>query len=160
MNCPSCGAPLRLAAGNTSLRCEYCKLVVAVEADDTGVQFLDEAPELTCPTCSASLWKAVLATVEVDACKTDRGLLVLMDWFEPLVEKMRGLHAEREIPGPVDEAELERKIMCPKCHQRMDTHYYFGGGHAVMSTCERCQAHWVDGGMLMRIVRAPRISEE
>ena len=73
---------------------------------------------------------------------------------------MRGLHTEREIPSPVDESELERKVMCPKCHQKMDTHYYFGGGHAVMSTCERCELHWLDGGMLMRIVRAPRIAEE
>jgi len=160
MNCPNCGAPLKLAAGNTSLRCDYCKLVVAVESDDTGVQFLDEAPEMTCPTCQAGLWHGVLASVEVDTCKTDRGLLVPMDWFEPLVEKMRGLHSEREYPGPVDDSELERKIMCPKCHQKMDTHYYFGGGHAVMSTCERCELHWLDGGMLMRIVRAPRIAEE
>jgi LSD1 subclass zinc finger protein len=160
MNCPSCGAPLKLTAGNTSLRCDYCKLMVAVATDDTGVQFLDEARDLNCPACGAGLWHGVLAAVEVDACKTDRGLLVPMDWFEALVEKMRTLHTEREIPSPIDEAELQRKVMCPRCHKRMDTHYYFGGGHAVMSTCEQCQLHWLDGGMLMRIVRMPQMSEE
>ncbi|MGA3032937.1 MAG: hypothetical protein ABSD70_06615 [Terracidiphilus sp.] len=160
MNCPSCGAPLKLSAGNTSLRCDYCKLVVAVGSDDTGVQFLGEAPEMTCPTCAGGLWHGVLAAVEVDACKTDRGLLVPMSWFEALVEKMRALHTEREIPGPVDEAELERKVMCPRCHQKMETHYYYGGGHAVMSTCEQCELHWLDGGMLMRIVRMPHQDEE
>jgi len=151
---------LKLAAGNTSLRCDYCKLVVAVEADDTGVQFLNEAPDMTCPTCGSTLWHGVLAAVEVDACKTDRGLLVPMDWFEPLVEKMRTLHQEREFPAPANDAELERKVMCPKCRKQMDTHFYFGGGHAVMSTCEHCALHWLDGGMLMRIVRMPRMSEE
>jgi Zn-finger nucleic acid-binding protein len=151
---------LKLAAGNTSLRCDYCKLVVAVDASDSGAQFLDEAQGMACPTCSATLWHAVLAGTGVDACKTDRGLLVPMDSFEALVEKMKALHTEREFPGPVDAAELERKVLCPKCHQRMDTHYYFGGGHAVMSTCERCGLHWLDGGMLMRIVRAPQITEQ
>jgi LSD1 subclass zinc finger protein len=160
MNCPSCGAPLRLAPGNTSLRCDYCKIVVAVAADDTGVQFLDEAPELVCPACAAALWKSVLATVELDACKQCHGLLAPMGWFEPLVEKMRALHAEREFPAAADDAALDRKVLCPRCRQRMDTHYYFGGGHAVMSTCERCELHWLDGGMLMRIVRTPHINEE
>ena len=151
---------MRLATGNTSLRCDYCKLVVAVQADETGVQFLDEAPELTCPTCAAALWKSVLAAMEVHACKTDRGLLVPMGDFAALIDRMRGLHEEREYPGPVDAAELQRKVMCPRCHERMDTHYYFGGGHAVMSTCERCELHWLDGGMLLRIVRTPQMSEE
>jgi LSD1 subclass zinc finger protein len=161
MNCPSCGAPLRLAPGNTSLRCDYCKIVVAVAAaDDTGVQFLDELPDRACPTCSAALWKAVLASVELDACKQCHGLLAPMGTFEVLVEKMRALHAEREFPAPADESLLDRKMTCPICHQRMDTHYYFGGGHAVMSTCERDELHWLDGGMLMRIVRMPQLSEE
>jgi len=160
MNCPSCGAPLKLVPGNTSLRCDHCKAMVTVAADDTGVQFLDEVQDLNCPACAAELWHAVLATVELDACKKCHGLLVPMGWFEPLVEKMHVLHTEREIPGPADEGELDRKVMCPRCHQRMDTHYYYGGGHAVMSTCERDELHWLDGGMLMRIVRMPKMSEE
>ena len=41
----------------------------------------------------------------------------------------------------------------------METHFYFGGGHAVMSSCERCELHWLDGGVLMQIVRAPHDSE-
>jgi Zn-finger nucleic acid-binding protein len=151
---------LKLAAGNTSLRCDYCKLVVAVETDDTGVQFLEEAPDRACPTCGSTLWHAVLAATKVDACKTDRGLLVPMGDFEALIDKMRGVHQERELPGPVDAEELERKVMCPRCHKQMETHFYFGGGHAVMSTCEACELHWLDGGMLMRIVRMPQLSEE
>lgn len=146
---------MRLANGNISLRCDYCKSLVITKADDAGVQFLDEVQELTCATCQAALWDAVLAALQVNACRKCHGLLVSMGGFEALIEKMRALHAEREIPGPADEAELDRKVLCPKCRQRMDTHYYFGGGHAVMSTCERCELHWLDGGVLMRIVRAP-----
>ena len=160
MNCPSCGAPMRLTSGNASLRCDYCKNVVVAKADDTGVQFLDEAQKLTCPTCAAALWGAILAEIQISACKQCHGLLVSMADFELLLEHMRALHAEREIPGPADPAELESKLICPNCHQRMDTHYYFGGGHAVMSTCERCEQHWLDGGVLMRIVRTPQLSEE
>ena len=76
--------------------------------------------------------------------------------FEALIEQMRVEHPEIAIPAPADPADLQQKAPCPKCHQRMDTHYYFGGGHAVMSTCERCELHWLNGGVLMRIVQAPR----
>jgi LSD1 subclass zinc finger protein len=158
MNCPSCGAPLKLAAGNASLRCDYCRSVVVVQADDAGVQFLEEAPGLVCPTCASALWTAVLVTVKLDACKKCHGLLVPTGDFEVLVEKMRVVHAEREFPDPLGAAELDRKVICPRCHQRMDTHYYFAGGHSVLSTCEQCELHWLDGGMLMRIVRTPQAS--
>lgn len=151
---------MKLAGGNTSLLCDYCNSVVAVQADETGVQFLDEAEGLSCPTCAAALCHAVLATVELDACKTDHGLLVPMGWFEPLVERMRGLHSEREFAGPVDRSELDRKVICPRCHQRMDTHFYFDGCHAVVSSCESCELLWLDGGMLMRIVRMPHVDKE
>jgi LSD1 subclass zinc finger protein len=156
MNCPSCGAPLKLTPGNASLHCDYCKAVVTIAADDTGVQSLAEAEGLMCPACAETLWHALLARIELDACKKCHGLLVPMGTFEELVGRMRTLHKEREIPGPPDEKELARKVMCPKCHRRMDTHYYFGGGHAVMSTCEMCELHWLDGGMLMQIVRSPQ----
>lgn len=146
---------MHLAAGNTSLRCEYCKVMVTITADDSGVQFLDQTQDLTCPTCGETLWQAVLAAMQLDACKKCHGVLVPMDEFEVLVEKMRVLHEEREFPGPVDEAELERKVICPKCRGKMDTHFYFGGGHAVMSTCERCGLQWLDAGMLMKIVHTP-----
>ena len=159
MNCPSCGAPMRLANGNTSLRCDYCKNVVVVKADDSGVQFLEEVPDSLCPACATPLWNAVLAKEKLNACKQCHGLLVAMGAFGDLIENMRAEHPEVTVPIPSDPAELQRKVDCPLCHQRMDTHFYFGGGNAVMSTCERCEVHWLDGGVLMQIVRAPRYSE-
>jgi len=147
---------MRLMAGNAGLRCDYCQCVVATKADDTGVQYLDETRGLKCPACAAELWDAVLARVEVKACKQCHGTLVALGAFEGLIEHMRALHQEREIPPPPDEAELGRKLQCPRCHQKMDTHIYLGGGNVVMSTCEQCELHWLDGGVLMQIVKAPQ----
>jgi LSD1 subclass zinc finger protein len=159
MNCPSCGAPMRMASGNSSMRCDYCHTVVAVQGDESGVQFVDEAQALTCPNCAVALWDAMLAGVKIDACKRCHGLLVPMGSFEALVERMRAEQLGSEIPTADDAADLDRRVNCPRCKQKMDTHYYFGGGHAVMSTCEKCELHWLDGGVVMKIVRAPHEEE-
>lgn len=155
MNCPACGAPMHLTGGNASLRCDYCKTVVVVAPDDTGVQFVDQAPEFTCPADSAPLWNAVVSHVAIRACKQCHGLLVTMGAFEDLIVNMRAEHPETVEPPPANPDDLKRKYLCPQCHRAMDTHFYFGGGRAVISTCERCELHWLDAGVLMRIVRAP-----
>lgn len=160
MNCPSCGAPLRISDANTSLRCDYCHSVVTVQADETGVQFVDEAQELICPNCTVPVWNALLAGVRLDACKRCHGLLVPTGSFEALIERMRAENLGSEIPALGDAADLDRRVSCPKCRQRMETHFYYGGGHAVMSTCERCDLHWLESGVLMQIVRAPHEGEE
>lgn len=146
---------MHLTGGNASLRCDYCKTVVVVAPDDAGVKFVDEAEQLACPLDAAPLWNAVLARVAIRACKQCHGLLVTMGAFEGLIAEMRAEHPE-QIDSPLaSPADLKRKVICPNCHQAMDTHFYFGGGHAVISTCEHCELHWLDGGVLMRIVRAP-----
>jgi len=160
MNCPSCGAPLRIADANTSLRCDYCNSVVTVQADEMGVQFVDEVQELTCPNCTLPLWNALLATLSIDSCKKCHGLLVPAGSFEALVDRMRVENLGSEIPALGDAPDLERRVTCPRCSQRMETHFYYGGGHALMSTCERCDLHWLESGVLMQIVRAPHEEEE
>lgn len=147
---------MRLTGGNAGLRCEYCRTVVVVAPDDAGTQFVDQAAGLACPACGEPLWNAVLAHVAIQACKKCHGLLVPMATFEDLIDNMRAEHPGTEDSSPADPADLKRRITCPRCRQNMDTHFYFGGGHAVMSTCERCELHWLDGGVLMRIVRAPQ----
>jgi Zn-finger nucleic acid-binding protein len=148
-----------MEADNGSLRCDYCHSVVMAQADETGVQFVDEAAELACPNCSVSLWSAMLAGLRLNACKQCHGMLVGMGELEALIEAMRARHPETLIPMQPDANDLNRRVACPKCHKNMDTHFYFGGGHAVMSTCEACELHWMDGGMLMQIVRAPHEEE-
>jgi Zn-finger nucleic acid-binding protein len=54
---------------------------------------------------------------------------------------------------------LQRKLACPQCHQHMESHYDFTGGHTVIFDCERCEVNWLEGGALMHMVRAPREDE-
>lgn len=150
---------MQLASGNASLRCEYCQTVVTIAPDDTGIQLLDEATELLCPVCAEALWNAVLARVQVNTCKRCKGLLVRMSALEPLVEAMRATHPGSEIPAPAGPADLDRKIACPQCHQRMDMDFYAGGGNVVVAGCERCELKWLGGGALMRMVQAPHASD-
>jgi Zn-finger nucleic acid-binding protein len=146
---------MRLANGNASLRCDYCKSIVIAQPDDAGVRYLDAASNLTCPACGLALWSATLAGVEIHACRRCHGMLMAMGVLETLVEQMRAGQSGSEIPAPPDPADLNRKVDCPSCRHRMDTHFYYGGGSAVISGCELCSLNWLDGGVLMRIVRAP-----
>lgn len=151
---------MRLASGGASLRCEFCNTVLPLAADDTGIQFLDEAPELLCPACGVPLRSASLARVQLHACKRCQGLLVAMSALQPLVEALRDAHPGSEAPTPADPADLERRIDCPQCHHRMDMNFYAGGGNVVVAGCERCELNWLDIGALMKIARARRASEE
>lgn len=150
---------MRLGSGGASLRCEFCNTVVPLAAE-SGIQFLDEAPELSCPACAVALWNAVLARVQTHACKRCQGLLVGMSALQPLVAAMRDAHPGSEAPAPADSADLDRRIDCPQCHHRMDTDFYAGGGNVVVAGCERCELNWLDGGALMKIVRAPHAAED
>jgi Zn-finger nucleic acid-binding protein len=144
-----------MATGNATLRCDYCNSVVIALPDNAGVCFLDETPNLTCPLCTVPLWSASLAGMQLQACKRCHGQLVSMAAFEELIERMRAQQDGAEIPAALDHPDLNRSINCPNCHHLMDTHFYYGGGNAVISGCEQCNLNWLDGGVLMRIVRAP-----
>lgn len=150
---------MRLASGNASLRCQFCNTMMALTPDDAGVQWLEEAPDLQCPTCSVSLWNAVLARVPLHACKNCHGFLVAMNALAPLVDVVCAARPGSETPDPADPADLNRRINCPRCHQRMDSDFYAGGGNAVVSGCERDELNWLDGGALTRIARAPRAGD-
>jgi LSD1 subclass zinc finger protein len=159
MNCPSCGAPMRLAQGNASLRCDYCKNVVVAPADDAGVRYLDEAEKMACPVCAVPLFNATLAGIEIQSCKRCHGMLVAMARFEPLIEQVSENGGGSESSSTADKSELGRKINCPGCRRTMDAHFYYGGGHAVIEGCENCSLNWLDGGVLMQIVRARHLSD-
>ena len=57
-----------------------------------------------------------------------------------------GFHLQCRVHGPLDPAELSRRLPCPRCRKRMDTHPYHGGGNAVIDTCHRCRLVWLDAG--------------
>lgn len=147
---------MSLIAGGSSLTCDHCKTVVIIHPDDAGIAFIDkDAAGLNCPVCATPLWNATVGGVPVRACKKCSGTLIPMGALEAIVEALRAANPDQQIPSPANPADLERKIDCPKCQQRLDVHFYLGGGGAVMGTCERCEMDWLDGGMLMRIVHAP-----
>lgn len=146
---------MRIANGNAALRCDYCGNLTVTAADEMGVQFVDEAENLACPACASGLWNAILSGIPLRGCKHCHGQLIAMNRFEALIDQMRALHDESAIPAASDDRDLRRNPACPICHRNMDTHFYYGGGNAVISSCETCQVHWLDGGVLMKIVRAP-----
>ena len=146
---------MHMSGSQESLRCDYCKNIYFSGADELGMRYLDELPALDCPVCSVPLWNATLTGVGLRACKQCKGMLIAMPAFEQLIEQVRAEQGGSEIPATSDVVDLSRKLECPSCHHTMDSHFYYGGGHVVMEDCERCEVNWLDGGALLRIVRAP-----
>lgn len=144
---------MRMAGGQDSLRCDYCKNIYFSAPDDSGIRYLDEAAGLTCPACGDALWNATLAALGLRACKRCRGMLIPMGVFEELVQKLWDERGGTDAVAP-EHGDLSRRLQCPQCHRLMDTHFYYGGGRVVIEDCEHCSLNWLDGGALMRIVRA------
>lgn len=156
MNCPSCGAPMRLTENDDSLRCEYCRSVYAPEPNDDGVRLLGEASPLPCPVCAVALMQAALAGHRLLYCAKCRGMLISMNDFVALIEELRSEHSgSGNVQPAADRQGLERHINCPQCHHPMDTHFYEGPGNVIIDDCSRCGLNWLDQGELMRVVHAP-----
>ncbi|MGA2168949.1 MAG: zf-TFIIB domain-containing protein [Terracidiphilus sp.] len=155
MNCPSCGAPMRLKPGSDAFKCDYCQSVYLPGKDDDGVRVLGEPSGQACPLCSVPLVEAALAKVRILYCAACRGMLVPMQVFEGLVDELRATQGGKTVQTAPDSDDLRRRIDCPQCHHRMDTHLYGGPGNVVIDSCEECSFIWLDRGELMHIVHAP-----
>jgi Zn-finger nucleic acid-binding protein len=158
MNCPSCGAPMRLEAGEECLTCDYCKGIYFPQKDEDGIRVLGEAANASCPVCAIPLMHATIARERIRYCTRCRGMLIAMNTFLVLLQELHNEqpHSSFEVvPRTHDPKELERKIDCPECHQRMDTHFYGGPGNVVIDDCSHCYLNWLDHNELMTIVRAP-----
>jgi len=154
MNCPSCGAPLRLEGDQEGLLCEYCRSLYLPEKNDDGVRLLGEAPE-SCPICAVKLTDAILERERIRYCTRCRGMLLTMSTFLTLIEEIKAGRIAHVVPHEPDHKELDRRIDCPQCHHRMDTHFYCGPGNVIIDDCSRCELNWLDHGELMRIATAP-----
>jgi len=156
MNCPSCGAPMRLEEDQDSFHCEYCKNIFFPEKNEEGVRVLGEPSGLNCPVCSTGLVHAAIGGGRILYCTGCRGMLIRMDIFPGLIQAAQ---AHREgpaiIPHRPDPNGLRRHIKCPQCHASMNTHFYAGPGNIIIDSCSDCYLDWLDDGELMRIVRAP-----
>jgi Zn-finger nucleic acid-binding protein len=154
MNCPNCGAALVPAGNRNYFLCTHCGGYHFPEDVGDGVRLVGESVGANCPVCRLPLLSALIDGETVCYCDHCRGFLAPTPIFAQIVSKRRALHSPHEQrPGPFDPAELKRALKCPNCHLRMDTHPYFGGGNAVVDTCERCGLIWLDAGELAIIER-------
>ena len=101
MNCPSCGAAMRLEEDKEFLRCDYCKNIFFPEKNDDGVRVLIELSELACPACAVPLVHAALEGWRMLYCSKCRGMLISADIF---VELILDLHAHSDGSGAVPRA--------------------------------------------------------
>jgi Zn-finger nucleic acid-binding protein len=156
MNCPSCGAPMRLESGKECLTCDYCRNVFFPERNDDGVRVLGEPAAESCPVCGVPLMHASVSGQRLRYCNHCRGMLIGMDVFVVLVQELRArFDAAGVVPEAPNPRDLQRKLDCPQCHRRMDTHFYGGPGNIVIDDCSPCRLNWLDHGELDRIIHAP-----
>jgi Zn-finger nucleic acid-binding protein len=154
MNCPGCGAAMEPAGNHNYFRCTHCGGFHFPKETGDGVAVVGEPVGAICPLCQLPLVSALIENETICYCDHCRGFLTETDAFGVIVSKRRALHGPNENSiEPFDPAELKRDLTCPNCHERMDTHPYFGGGNAVVDTCERCGLIWLDAGELAIIER-------
>ena len=155
MNCPSCGATMRLKADQECFQCDYCGNIHVPDKNAEGIRVFDEPSSLACPVCATALVQASAGT-RILYCKQCHGMLISMDVFPAVVQDLK-IHRETTayLAQPFDPRDLDRRINCPQCGRQMDTHLYGGGGNVVVDDCEPCSLIWLDYGELDRIVRAP-----
>jgi Zn-finger nucleic acid-binding protein len=82
-------------------------------------------------------------------------MLIPMERFLALIQELKAEGPGPYVPRAPDPRELNRHINCPRCHQRMDTHYYCGGGSVIIDDCSRCLLNWTDRGEMLQIAQAP-----
>lgn len=155
MNCPSCGAPMKLKSDMQSFKCEYCQSVYFPEKNDDGVRVLEEQSGHDCPVCTVPLMHAYLGPSPLIYCTKCNGMLIAMGMLEGMIDQLRSADANVTAPPPPDKEDLKRKINCPQCHRPMDAHVYGGPGNVIIDSCEDCCLIWLDRGELMRIAHAP-----
>lgn len=156
MNCPSCGAPMRLQADKDYLVCDYCGTMHFPDPNADGVRVLDVVALESCPVCKVPLVHAAVNGERILYCNRCRGLLVEMEVFVAILDELRSRQpgTEFSVRQP-DWNDLKRHINCPRCGAEMETHPYGGPGNVIIDSCEHCSMNWLDYSELQRIVRAP-----
>jgi len=154
MNCPDCGAAMQLMGNRRYFRCDHCGNFQFHEETGDGVSPLGQPAGIDCPVCRTALQTALIEGEPVAYCDHCRGFLAQLDAFGRLVQKRRAAHGpDEQVTEPFDPEELKRRLACPCCHKRMEAHPYFGGGNAVVESCEHCHMIWLDAGELAIIER-------
>jgi Zn-finger nucleic acid-binding protein len=117
---------------------------------------MDEPSEMNCPICRLPLVLAWIDETQVLHCARCHGLLINQIAFLATIRYLRARsQGPGAIPPPMNPRELDRRLDCPSCGQRMSTHPYGGPGNIVVDNCPRCLILWLDREELSKVTRAP-----
>lgn len=154
MNCRNCAAAMIPVGGRAYFRCAHCGTFEFPTTNDDGIADQGEASDVNCPVCLVTLSVGAIEGHAVAHCGTCRGFLTSNANFSEILPRKRVEYAGQPmIPRGFEPSELQRKLTCPKCRKRMDTHPYGGGGNAVVDTCHHCRLIWLDSGELEILAR-------
>ena len=157
VNCPNCGAAMRLDAAKECLACDFCGTIHFPEPNQDGVCLLGGRSPLPCPVCAVPLAEAAIAARPLLYCERCRGMLIGMGVFLELLDTLRAKHPPPERPHPLEPKDLKRSLRCPQCGQPMDAHAYAGPGAVVIDSCSGCELDWLDNSELRHIVAGAQV---
>jgi len=140
---------MTLVPGRDYFRCDYClSFQFPPGSGEDGVRLVGGASGLDCPVCRTGLQEGRIEGEPVQYCPHCRGFLATNPVFATIVRERRAKRPASESAYTYDPAELRRRIDCPKCRTRMDTHPFYGGGRVLIDTCPDCELIWLDAGEL------------
>jgi len=155
MNCPNCGAPMRLVTGREYFVCDHCTTFHFPNESDEGVRVLGQGTDLRCPVCNTELVTGAIESHLIRTCPNCRGILARRRAFGCIVEKRRGKWTGgKHVPKPISTEDQRRRLICPLCQGPMDLHPYLGPGAVLVDTCGDCAVVWLDKGEMTIIERA------
>ena len=167
LTCEKCSCRLQDPFGRVKEVCDQCGWNSAQKIEDPvetvplstvdQIQITDRETDFSCPSCyDQRLNVATLIRTQVCCCKGCHGFLIDSETFGKLVLHLRASYTgPDDQPKMADQRELQKKMTCPTCLEKMFTHAYYGPGNAVINSCNRCHLNWFDAGELSSIVTAP-----
>lgn len=154
MNCRNCAAAMEPVGGRAYFRCGHCGTFEFPQTNDDGVAATATVSDFGCPVCTQPLTEAAIEGHTIYFCGSCRGFLTPNANFTAILAHRREHFADTpSVPRSFTKEELRRRIGCPQCKKKMDTHPYGGGGNVVVDTCYRCQLIWLDAGEMEVLAR-------
>lgn len=112
---------------------------------------------LTCPRCQSSCSTETYEGIEVDRCRSCKGLWLDPGELEEIVETESEKHSESLIGSVVKLAKAgvpadqqKEKLPCPICKQGMQVINYAYNSGIIINRCAE-DGIWLDSGELMQI---------
>ena len=155
MNCQHCGAPLQLVPHRDFFVCGHCDSLYHPDPNRDGLKLLEEPSGVACPVCREELVAGSVDRIRVQACSHCLGILTDNSGLLHFLRFVDVEPGAAELPPrPLRPEELARRVACPSCDRKMDTHPYSGPGNVVIDSCANCGLVFLDHGELDAITRA------